>query len=101
VIQISSLDSEFVGLGVLTYYCRWHTAVNLDGSVANMWKFLRENGLRGILEIWPVPSLYAFKLIVCYSMFEALLQLFVPGEEHIGPVSPTGNHPVYKVKSSS
>lgn len=34
-------------------------------------------------------------------MFEALLQLFVPGEEHIGPVSPTGNHPVYKVKSSS
>ncbi|CAM6033731.1 unnamed protein product [Sphagnum compactum] len=86
----------FILLCPVFVICLWHTAVNLDGSVANMWKFLRENGLRGILEIWPVPSLYAFKLIVCYSMFEALLQLFVPGEEHIGPVSPTGNHPVYK-----
>uniref|UniRef100_M4ENX2 7-dehydrocholesterol reductase n=1 Tax=Brassica campestris TaxID=3711 RepID=M4ENX2_BRACM len=39
----------------------------------------------------------AWKIIFCYRAFEAALQLLLPGKRVEGPVSPTGNRPVYKV----
>lgn len=78
---------------------RWHTIVNLDGSALNMWKYWKTYNFEGVRKIWPMPSFYACKLIVFFAVFEALLQVYVPGERHIGIVSPTGNRPMYKVST--
>jgi hypothetical protein len=76
---------------------RWHTIVNLDGSGLNMWKYWKAYTFEGVRKIWPMPSFYAMKLIITFAVFEALLQIYVPGERHISIVSPTGNRAVYKV----
>lgn len=71
--------------------------VHADGSVSQTMAYLYRNGLRGFIDIWPPPSATAFKLIGSYAAFEAALQLLLPGKTVYGPISPTGNHPVYKV----
>lgn len=81
----------------MTVTSRWHTIVNLDGSALNMWKYWKAYNFEGVRKIWPMPSFYACKLIFFFGVFEALLQVYVPGERHIGVISPTGNRPVYKV----
>ncbi|PPD83033.1 hypothetical protein GOBAR_DD20021 [Gossypium barbadense] len=53
----------------------WYTMVNADGSVAQTWNYLKQHGLQA---------------------FEAALQLLLPGKRVEGPISPTGNRPVYK-----
>ncbi|KAH0879277.1 hypothetical protein HID58_066671 [Brassica napus] len=58
--------------------------------------FLWENGVKGLINIWPRPTAIAWKIIFCYGAFEAALQLLLPGKRVEGPVSPTGNRPVYK-----
>jgi 7-dehydrocholesterol reductase len=85
-----------IWLAPVVVVCLWHTIVNLDGSGMNMWKFWKATSFDGLRKIWPMPSFYACKLIFTFAAFEALLQIYVPGERHIGIVSPTGNHPVYK-----
>ncbi|XWS11624.1 hypothetical protein CRYUN_Cryun37aG0014600 [Craigia yunnanensis] len=74
----------------------WYTMVNADGSVAQTWNFLKQHGLQGFIEIWPRPTTTAWKIIFVYGAFEAALQLFLPGKRVEGPISPTGNRPVYK-----
>lgn len=71
--------------------------VHEDGSVAQSWDLFRKNGLHGLINIWPRPTAIAWKIIFCYGAFEAALQLLLPGETVQGPISPTGNRPVYKV----
>jgi hypothetical protein len=71
--------------------------VNLDGSTKLFWETCKADGFGGILKIWPVPSLFALKVILGFGLFEAFLQLYVPAGIHVGPVSPAGNRPVYKV----
>jgi len=71
--------------------------VHLDGSAAQFWDFCKQQGLQGFLSICPKPTLIAWELIASYAAFEAALQLLLPGERVIGPVSPAGNIPVYKV----
>ena len=39
----------------------------------------------------------AWKIIAAYSGFELLLMRLVPGETFLGPISPCGNVPVYKL----
>lgn len=78
---------------------RWYTMVHADGSVLQTWNYLHQHGLKGFLEIWPRPTAIACKIIACYAIFEAALQLLLPGKRHEGPISPTGNRPVYKVCS--
>nr|VDD44571.1 unnamed protein product [Brassica oleracea] len=67
--------------------------------------FLWENGVKGLINIWPRPTAIAWKIIFCYGAFEAALwmqsisytlQLLLPGKRVEGSVSPTGNRPVYK-----
>ncbi|KAK6267857.1 hypothetical protein QUC31_012017 [Theobroma cacao] len=74
----------------------WYTMVHADGSVAQTWNFLKQHGLQGFIEIWPRPTATAWKIIFIYGAFEAALQLFLPGKRVEGPISPTGNRPVYK-----
>lgn len=71
--------------------------VNLDGSTKLFWETCKADGFGGILKIWPIPSLFALKVILGFGLFEAFLQLYVPAGIHVGPVSPAGNRPVYKV----
>lgn len=80
--------------------CRWYTNVHADGSILKTFNYLRENGLQGLINIWPKPTAIAGKLIICYALFEAALQLLLPGKRVEGPISPTGHRPVYKVFDS-
>lgn len=74
----------------------WYTNVHADGSILKTFNHLRENGLQGLIDIWPKPTAIAGKLIICYAIFEAALQLLLPGKTVEGPISPTGHRPVYK-----
>uniref|UniRef100_A0A1D1Z9E7 7-dehydrocholesterol reductase n=1 Tax=Anthurium amnicola TaxID=1678845 RepID=A0A1D1Z9E7_9ARAE len=74
----------------------WYTMVHADGSVALAWEYFRQHGYRGFINIWPTPSPIAWKIIFSFAIFEAVLQLVLPGERVEGPVSPNGNIPVYK-----
>jgi 7-dehydrocholesterol reductase len=65
-----------------------------DGSVLNTFYYLRDNG--GFVNLWPKPTLLACKIIAVYGVFEAALQLLLPGKTVYGPISPAGNRPVYK-----
>lgn len=80
--------------------CRWYTNVHADGSILKTFNHLRENGLQGLIDIWPKPTAIAGKLIICFALFEAALQLLLPGKRVEGPISPTGHVPVYKVFGS-
>lgn len=87
-------------LNISTFFflkCRWYTMVHADGSVSQTWNYLYQNGFKGFINMWPPPSATACKIIGCYAAFEAALQLLLPGKRVLGPVSPTGNQPVYKV----
>ncbi|KAI3775184.1 hypothetical protein L1987_49753 [Smallanthus sonchifolius] len=74
----------------------WYTMVHQDGSILNTFNYLKEHGIEGFVNIWPKPTAVAWKIIACYALFEAALQLWLPGKTVEGPVSPTGNKPVYK-----
>jgi len=71
--------------------------VNLDGSTTRFYELCKAEGVVGVLKTWPMPTLYALEIILSFGAFEAFLQLYVPGGIHVGPVSPAGNRPVYKV----
>lgn len=71
--------------------------VHADGSVLQTWNYLKQHGLDGLIHIWPKPTAIAWKIIACYALFEAVLQLFLPGKRVEGPISPAGNRPIYKV----
>lgn len=68
-----------------------------DGSILRTFDYLINNGLNGFVDLWPKPTLLACKIIGVYAVFEAALQLFLPGHTVYGPISPSGNRPVYKV----
>ncbi|KAH1039142.1 hypothetical protein J1N35_040885 [Gossypium stocksii] len=70
--------------------------VHVDGSVVQTWNYLKQHGLQGFIDIWPRPTAIAWKIIFVYGAFEAVLQLLLLGKRVEGPISPTGNRPVYK-----
>ncbi|GFZ08188.1 ergosterol biosynthesis ERG4/ERG24 family [Actinidia rufa] len=74
----------------------WYTMIRADGSISQTGGYLRQHGMQGFLNIWPMPTAVAWKIIACYAAFEAALQLFLPGKRVEGPISPTGNRPIYK-----
>ncbi|KMZ69960.1 7-dehydrocholesterol reductase [Zostera marina] len=74
----------------------WYTMVLADGSVLLTIDHFKEYGYQGFMNKLPQPSLIAFKIIACFAVFEAALQLALPGKTVQGPVSPAGNIPIYK-----
>lgn len=75
----------------------WYTVAHADGSVARTYEHLRDRGiLEGLKAVWPMPTLVAGKIILGFALFEAALQLLLPGKRFEGPISPAGNVPVYK-----
>lgn len=72
--------------------------VHADGSVVKTYEHLRAHGVvEGLKAIWPMPTVVAWKIIFGFGLFEAVLQLLLPGKRFEGPISPAGNVPVYKV----
>ena len=56
---------------------RWHTFVNLDGSLSAIADAFGKKGLALIPEIWPSTSPRAWQLLGAYALFEALLQVYL------------------------
>ncbi|RDY04435.1 7-dehydrocholesterol reductase, partial [Mucuna pruriens] len=103
-------ESETVHSALVTYFSMislltlcppfvillWYTMTVADGSVSQTWDYLTQNGLKGFLHIWPKPTALSCKIIAIYAVYEAALQLLLPGQIVYGPISPTGHRPVYK-----
>ncbi|XWS19235.1 hypothetical protein CRYUN_Cryun32bG0113400 [Craigia yunnanensis] len=78
---------------LLSYYgIQWYMLMGLLPKL----NFLKQHELLGFIEIWPRPTATAWKIIFVYGAFEAALQLLLPGRRVEGPISPTGNQPLYK-----
>ena len=75
---------------------RWHTFVNLDGSLSAIADAFGKKGLALIPEIWPSTSPRAWQLLGAYALFEALLQVYLPGKPFKATMTANGNVPVYK-----
>ncbi len=72
----------------------WATIVHLDGSLVRM---LSLDGARTILANLPAPTLTAVTIIALFSAFQLVLMLVLPGKTFLGPVTPAGNRPEYKL----
>jgi 7-dehydrocholesterol reductase len=72
----------------------WMTAVHHDGSLVAL---VQAASLGLIAREWPRPSLVAAEIIVIFALLEAVLLVVIPGKKHLGPVTPAGNRPEYKL----
>ncbi|KAI3858637.1 hypothetical protein MKW92_000426, partial [Papaver armeniacum] len=83
---MSSL-SYLSAISLCDFFSKWYTMVHADGSVVQTFDYLKQNGLQGLVDIWPRPTAMAWKIIACYAAFEALHQLALPGKRVEGPIS--------------
>ena len=74
----------------------WHLFVNLDGSLVALIDAFKKQGFGLIPAIWPTTSPRAWKLLGSYALFEAILQVCLPGKRFEATVTANGNVPVYK-----
>lgn len=79
----------------------WYTAVHLDGSCMECISTIvnSPNGVWGFFDVWSkvtVGSRFSVIVIGGYMLFQIVLMVVVPGKRVEGPVTPTGNIPVYK-----
>lgn len=77
------------------YISSWTVHTKFDGSVT---EFVRQEGWTELLEHYPMPSFEAWTPIAVFGIFQAILQLCLPGTTVYGPVTPKGNTSVYKVQ---
>jgi hypothetical protein len=73
-----------------------------DANLFAFGSFLRNEGLRGLWRIWPMPwgakGLEAWAWFIVFGVGQAAMQIWVPGKTFHGPISPKGNIPIYKVR---
>ena len=60
--------------------------------------YVKQEGLHGLLAVWPRPSAEAWAYIAAFGAAQAAMQLYVPGKIVKGPVTPKGNVPIYVVR---
>lgn len=75
----------------------WYTNFHLDGSFTKLWSSFSTLGFKETLRracLSPVNPV-AWKIIGTYMAVQLLLMRLVPGKTFHGPVTPTGNVPVY------
>jgi 7-dehydrocholesterol reductase len=74
-----------------------------DANLFDFGSFLKNEGLRGLWNVWPVPwgakGLEAWAWFTVFGVGQAAMQLLVPGKTFHGPISPKGNIPIYTVRS--
>lgn len=68
----------------------------LDGSLAALGNALLHKPLATLAAALVKPSRYSIQLLVAFAVWQLLLMRIVPGKEYRGPVTPSGNVPVYK-----
>lgn len=71
----------------------WLTAKNHDGSFL---AFFGAGPSAWLAEL-PRPTWTAVALVVGWTVFQGLLLAFLPGEKFLGPPTPAGERPVYKL----
>jgi 7-dehydrocholesterol reductase len=72
----------------------WMVVVYHGGSVAD---FVATTSLAEIAARFPWPSLAAAKIIAAWAAVQLVLLLVLPGKTLLGPVTPMGNRPRYKL----
>lgn len=103
---VTAVMRRFVGPLFLIVCCPpaailiWHMNVNLGGSLAALATQFQQGGvLATIWSVWqPVffGSPTAWAIIGVFAAFELALMRLLPGKDFKGPVTPSGNVPVYK-----
>ena len=95
---ISSL--LLIGLCPPAAILMWYTCVHLNGSLVELGELFSAQGVGGAMAtIWsPVffGTTTAWTMIFAFAAFELFLMKALPGKRFEGPVTPSGNIPVYK-----
>lgn len=68
----------------------WATVLHHDGSILDALE-------RPRLADFPLPSLTAALVVVGWVVFQYLLLRWLPGKEHLGPTTPAGDRPRYRL----
>ncbi len=75
----------------------WSIFVQYKGSTTDFIAFVSDqSNWPAFVASLPTLSWEATTYIAVFGVFQAFLQLAVPGKPFIGPISPKGNRPVYK-----
>lgn len=99
------VTSVIVALGLLAWAPAFvmmlsYSILKLDGSPTALFsKISRDGFLNTLYEAWMpymLGSAKAWKLILPYAAFELALMRVLPGKQTEGPITPSGNVPVYK-----
>jgi 7-dehydrocholesterol reductase len=72
----------------------WITNTYLDASLSRL---LTIDGLATVVRRFPSPTWIAAEILAVFFLFELVLLRFLPGKPHQGPVTPTGQRPVYRL----
>ena len=74
----------------------FHTHYELKGSVSDLVALFFEKGALGaIASVWPAVTARGAMIVAAFGLFEAFLQLYLPGRIYKGPITPNGNVPTY------
>jgi 7-dehydrocholesterol reductase len=79
-------------LSPLTVVLLWIAVAHFEGSPLAM---LRDP--HRVLARWPWPSLRALEMIAAWAALQTVLLRWLPGRTYLGPTTPMGNRPHYKV----
>ena len=94
-VSISRLCDELKCLQIV--WCRWTLHSRFGSSFLAFGSYAWKEGWYGVFSLWAPPSKEAWFYFAGFGVFEAALQLLLPGKTTYGPVTPRGNKPVYKV----
>ncbi|MFH0344105.1 MAG: hypothetical protein ACHBNF_18730 [Chromatiales bacterium] len=72
----------------------WMICAHYDGSIA---RFVRLADAASIARLFPRPSWWALSVIGSWVGLQGVLLAVLPGRTHLGPVTPTGRQPRYKL----
>jgi 7-dehydrocholesterol reductase len=72
----------------------WITCSRYHGSVLEL---VTTADLPALARAWPMPTLKAAEIISVFALLEAALMILLPGKKHLGPVTPSGDRPTYKL----
>ena len=72
----------------------WMICAHYDGSIVG---FVRLADAAAIARLFPRPSWWALGVIASWVGLQGVLLAVLPGRTHLGPVTPTGRQPRYKL----
>lgn len=71
----------------------WMTAVHFDGSLVA----LLQADIQQIADLWPMPTFTSVAILTTWVAMQAILLVALPAKTHLGPLTPRGNRPSYKL----